>query len=433
MIRPVSTLLLLAALVAACGGGTSSPASVSDETTVTDGGDQADPTDEVLDTVSGGHQVIGKVTDSGGAPIVGAEVSVGVSTTSTADDGFFDLQAAEVGTLTISKPGYTSVELEWDGTQSFLRTTLSPFVVRGLRVGAEAVRTDEAFDALLALADATAVNAFVFDTKQEGGKVLYDTGVTEAHEIGAVAASYDPVARLAQVREHGIYAITRIVTFEDELKASVTPDQQLTGPWLNPTNKSTWEYPLALAAEACQLGFDEIQFDYVRFPSGVVGEGSGQLDLAEDERVAAIAAFLKEAKSRITPLGCAMSADVFGIIVSRPSDQGIGQRPEELSPHLDAISPMVYPSHYSDGWMGFDDPNEHPYDVTADAIDDALPRLAEGAELRPWLQAFWWTDDQIKRSIQAAEDRGVGWILWNAKSSYSAAALPTEAELGSTK
>jgi hypothetical protein len=303
------------------------------------------------------------------------------------------------------------------------------FIVRGLRVGADGARDDAVFEEILALADGTAVNAFVFDTKQEGGKVLYDTGVEEAHEIGAVAASYDPRQRMAQAREHGLYVVTRIVTFEDAIKASATPGQRLTGPWLDPSNEKSWEYPLALAVEACEMGFDEIQFDYVRFPSGVVGEGSGQLDMSEEDRVAAIAGFLEEAKSRITPLGCAMSADVFGITVSHPSDQGIGQRPEELSRHVDVLSPMVYPSHYSDGWMGFDSPNDHPYDVTANAIDDALPRIDPGAELRPWLQAFWWSNEEIRLSIQAAEDRGVGWVLWNARSNYSRAAIPTDSEL----
>ena len=131
-------------------------------------------------------------------------------------------------------------------------------------------------------------------------------------------------------------------------------------------------------------------------------------------------------------MGCVMSADVFGIIVSRPGDQEIGQRPEELSQHVDVFSPMVYPSHYSDGWLGLDDPNEHPYDVTADAIDDALPRLEPGTVLRPWLQAFFWSDQQIRRSIQAAEDRDVGWILWNSRSNYSRDAIPVDAELASS-
>jgi hypothetical protein len=95
------------------------------------------------------------------------------------------------------------------------------------------------------------------------------------------------------------------------------------------------------------------------------------------------------------------------------------------------LSPMVYPSHYSNGWLGFDDPNDHPYDVTADAITDAMPRMAEGSTLRPWLQAFWWTNEQIRSSIQAAEDHDVGWILWNILSNFDAAALPTDAEVGS--
>ncbi|MGH8914302.1 MAG: putative glycoside hydrolase, partial [Acidimicrobiia bacterium] len=134
-------------------------------------------------------------------------------------------------------------------------------------------------------------------------------------------------------------------------------------------------------------------------------------------------------RDRLQPLGCAMSADVFGIIVSAGNDQGIGQRPEELSRHLDAFSPMVYPSHYSPGWLGFDDPNDHPYDVTTGAIEDAQRRIEDGVVLRPWLQSFWWTEEEIRRSIQAAEDHDVGWLLWNAVSNFSRAAIPTDAEL----
>jgi len=87
---------------------------------------------------------------------------------------------------------------------------------------------------------------------------------------------------------------------------------------------------------------------------------------------------------------------------------------------------MVYPSHYTDGWMGLDDPNQHPYDVTSDAIEDGLARIQPGVILRPWLQAFWWSDAQI----QAAEDHDVGWMLWNAVSSFSRASIPTDAEVG---
>jgi hypothetical protein len=132
----------------------------------------------------------------------------------------------------------------------------------------------------------------------------------------------------------------------------------------------------------------------------------------------------------IEPMGCALSADIFGIVVSTPDDQGLGQRPEELSRHLDALSPMIYPSHYSPGWLGYADPNDFPYEVTANAIDAATPRIDVDTALRPWLQGFWWTNAQIRQAIQAAEDRGVGWVLWNVGSSFAAEALPLDSDVG---
>jgi hypothetical protein len=296
-------------------------------------------------------------------------------------------------------------------------------------VAADVAGDDEQFAALLELAADTAINSLVFDTKQEGGRVLYDTAVSAAHEWGAVVNAYDPEERIRQAREAGLYLVTRIVTFEDWFWAEARPDQALTAPWINPTIRSGWEYPLALAEEACALGFDEIQFDYVRFPSGQTAQTSGQLDLSQAERVGAIEGFLETGRQRLHPMGCAISADVFGIVLAAENDQGIGQRPEELTRHLDAFSPMIYPSHYSDGWLGLDEPNDHPYDVTSDAILDGLERIQPGVILRPWLQAFWWTNEQIRRSIQAAEDHDVGWFLWNAVSNFSPSAIPTDAEL----
>ena len=296
--------------------------------------------------------------------------------------------------------------------------------MRGLRVGAAAANDDAHFDRLLRLADTTAVNAFVFDTKQGGGKVLYDTMVDDAHDIGAVDVWYDPAVRLAQTHDRGLYAITRIAVFEDAFRTMAYPDELLAGSWVDPRAESAWVYNIDLAIEACELGFDEIQFDYVRFPAGQTAQVSGQLDLTQAERVGVIEGFLAEARSALEPIGCAVSAAVFAIVVSVPNDQGLGQKPEELSRQIGALSPMVYPSHYGEGWLGFADPNDHPYAVTASAIDDALTRLEPGTRLRPWLQAFWWTNSQIRESIQAAEDRDVGWILWNVRSNFDRDALP---------
>jgi hypothetical protein len=384
--------------------------------------------DQTADATIPLSQLLGKVVDEAGEPVPEAEVAVGEYATFSAADGWFDLMTSP-GQLTIDKPAWVATEGTWDGSPAFTEWAIEPRKVRALRVGAEAAGDDERYAAMLSLADETAINGFVFDTKQEGGKVFYDTGVQDAHDAGAVVHVYDPAERIAQAKEHGLYTITRIVTFEDSYRAEFRPEQAYDGKWINPTKTESWEYPIALAEEACKLGFDEVQFDYVRFPSEEAAQISGQLDMTEEQRTSAIGAFMEEAQGRVHAAGCAMSADVFAIVVSADNDQGIGQTPEALTQHLDAFSPMVYPSHYSPGWLGYDDPNEHPYDVTEDAILDAKERIEPGVVLRPWLQAFWWTNEQIRSSIQAAEDHDVGWILWNAVSNFDREALPTDEEL----
>jgi hypothetical protein len=373
--------------------------------------------------------LIGRVLDTSGKPLHGAIVSVSGVSAMSGPDGFYNLDAPAAGVVTANKPGWVSDEAAWDGTLGLVEINLEPITVRALRVAANAAGDPAQFQRLLDLADETAVNALVFDTKTEGGMVLYDTRVALAHEMGAVRDTYDPVELIAKAKEHGLYTITRIVSFDDAIKGDKYPSHAIAGRWIDPRIRDAWTYNLDLAVEACELGFDEIQLDYVRFPSGEAVKISGQLDMSQEERVGAVAAYIAAARSLLHPLGCSVSADIFAIVVSASNDQGIGQRPEELSAQLDALSPMVYPSHYSDGWLGYADPNEHPYDVTADALDDSLRRIEPGRQLRPWLQSFWWTPQQIRRSIQAAEDRGVGWMLWNIESDYSRSSIPTDAEL----
>ncbi len=422
--------MLSFALVAACtgapgGGGvniTETLPSTSSTTTTT-----------VTTTTTTQHPAVnvsGRVTRDDGTPVPRAFVEMGEMRSLTGPDGWFSFQTTASGTITVSKPGWSNAEIGWEEGSAFYRAVIEPGTIRGIRVAAEAAQSDQFFAGLLALTDDTVVNALVFDTKQEGGRVLYDTGVSDAHRIGAVEEFYDPIERIAQAHERGLYTITRIVTFEDARRAAAYPEERLVGQWLDPVAPGARSYSLELAEEACAIGFDEIQFDYVRYPSGSTAERSGQRDLTQDQRVDAIASFLREARQLLHPMGCAVSAAVFGIVVSSPNDQGIGQMPETVSPQVDALSPMVYPSHYSPGWLGFEDPNDHPYDVTADALASASRRMADGSELRPYLQAFWWSNQQIRRSIQAAEDAGTGWMLWNIMSNFDPAAIPTEAELG---
>ena len=283
------------------------------------------------------------------------------------------------------------------------------------------------FDELLAQAERSTVNAFVFDTKTEAGNVLYDTEVAFANEIGAVRAVYDPVALIAEAKAHDLYTVTRIVTFEDDRWASARPDAGLGGTWMNAADESNWDYPIALAVEACQLGFDEVQFDYVRFPDGAVARRArGIVPTTIDERTTVISTFLSTARAALADQGCNSSAAIFGIVTASLTDEGIGQTVVDLSPQVDALSPMLYPSHYGRGWMGFADPNDHPGPVIAHALDSAADDMAPGTTMRPWIQAFYYNGTQVQAQINEAEQRGAGWILWNASGNYGDSWLPAE-------
>lgn len=379
----------------------------------------------------------GRVTDAQGNGVADALVRSGEREVLSDAMGSFELVAAIPGPVEVSKLAWETATEEWDGSSGRLVVSLEPFIVRGARVYGSTAASAEEYQRLLDMIEGTAINTLVFDTKEESGAVLYDSQVPDARSTGAVLASYDAAAVLAEAKERGYYTITRIVTFQDGYWAPANPDHAAhnrdTGAvwensrglaWMDPTDREAWEYPLALAVEACRLGFDEIQFDYVRFPSdGDVSVISYDQAVDEETRVATVAAFLTEARTRLHEEGCPVSADIFAIVLSVNDDQGIGQRVEELSTAADALSPMIYPSHYSPGWLGFDEPNDHPSEVVQQALEYGLPRM-EGGILRPWLQAFFYDADQISEEIERAEEHGLGWILWNATSAYEAGWFP---------
>ncbi len=199
----------------------------------------------------------------------------------------------------------------------------------------------------------------------------------------------------------------------------------MAGAWVDATDRDNWAYPLALAEEACDLGFAEIQFDYVRYPAGRTAEiAADRVPATAEDRAAVIGSFLATARERLEPRGCGVSAAIFGIVMSSETDEGIGQTVEAVSASVDAVSPMLYPSHYGPGWLGFADPNDHPGPVIADALDDGIPRLSEPIQMRPWIQAFYYNGAQIGAQIDEAESRGAGWLLWNASGRYRDDWLP---------
>ncbi len=387
--------------------------------------------------------LVGRVLDREGDPLEHAVLTSGSVSISTDPAGRFDASALPPGRVTVSRPAFATRSFEWDGRSPWTTIRLAPKTVRGIHVAGWVAASNSGFQRMLDVGAASSVNALVIDIKNENGRVYHRSTVPRVAEIGAQAAeTFDLAERTDHAHAQGFTVITRIVTFQDPLAAATYPswavlDTETGAPldnggqvFLDPTDSAPREYALALAEEACAAGVDEVQFDYIRFPDG--GTDHARFDGPADPagRQAAITAFLEEARSRLLPMGCATAADIFGWITNTPTEGGIGQQFEAISAAVDVVSPMIYPSHYSSGWYGFANPNDHPAAVVTFASRDALQRMdGSPVVLRPWLQDFWYTPDQVRDQIVAVDGLDLGWMLWNIRSEFSVGGIPLTPEL----
>lgn len=299
--------------------------------------------------------------------------------------------------------------------------------------------------AALRLLDQSDLDALVIDVKGDRGWVPYRSEVALAAQVGAqkVITVHDMTGLLASLKARGIYTIARVVAFKDDPLARARPDLALRNgdgaiwadreglAWTDPYRSEVRAYLFSLAEEAARLGFDEIQFDYVRFPDGP-GPVYSKPN-TEANRVAAITGFLSEAARRLAPYNVFVAADLFGYVLWNKNDTEIGQRLEDLAPHLDYISPMLYPSGFKYGIPGYRNPLDHPAAMVDLSLRNAQKRTGLPAlRFRPWLQAFRdyafdgrvFGADAIGAQIRAAEAFGSnGWMLWNPRNVYSDAGL----------
>jgi hypothetical protein len=284
------------------------------------------------------------------------------------------------------------------------------------------------------------LNTLEIDVKDERGYVGFVTGgVPLARRVGAARPYYKPFQLARRVHAAGLYLIGRVVTFEDPALAERRPAlavKTTSGTiwhtraglsWTNPYDRRVWDYNVAIAVAAARAGFDEIQFDYVRFPS------DGDLSIIRypgphpQPMNATIPAFAAYAEQRIHGAGARISVDVFGLSATR--DQGIGQRPRAISRFVDAVYPMAYPSHYTPGEFGVSDPNAKPLETVAYTMRDFRRALrGRRAKLVPWLQDFslgrpYALADVRAQIIAARAAHAHGFMLWNAAGVYTAAAL----------
>ena len=354
-----------------------------------------------------------------------------------------DAAAGETAVLAGASPaamfGFPAIE---DGVARVKR----PAVMKGLYLNAYAAGSQAKLDRLIGIANRTEINTFVIDVK-EGGEVSYQSRVPLVNAIGADRNYISDVRGvLRKLRENGIYPVARIVVFKDGPLSKARPDwavQHVNGGdwldrdgyrWVDSFNRNVWDYNIAIAREALELGFSEVQWDYVRFPDvpgtlmrqGVwpAAEGRSKADGIRD--------FLIYSQEQLAKYDVDITADVFGLTTSAGTDMGIGQLWEKMADVADGLLPMVYPSHYARGSYGIAHPNASPYETVKTALQHAVRRNAK-VENPPtviaWLQDFTlgpprYDASYVRAQIDAVYDAGLkDWVLWHPGSNYSVEAL----------
>jgi hypothetical protein len=398
--------------------------------------------------------VSGRVLDQERKPVAGASVVVRGTETRTDADGAYKLeQVPPDATLLVKMPGFEKVRVM--PTKGTVETVLRPHAIKATYltyygVGDRGIRTR-----VLDLTSRTELNAVVIDVKGDRGWILYRTEVEPAIAAGAQgpATLRDFDGLMADFKARGIYTIARIVTFKDNILATSRPDLAVidtrTGKpwidneklaWVDPFREEVWAYNIAIAQEAIRRGFDEIQFDYVRFPTdGKLGAAKYAKPNSKETRLLAVAAFLEKARRELGASGAFVAADLFGYTAFNENDTDIGQRIEELAPHLDYICPMVYPSGYHKGIPGHPNPVLVPYKVVHESVR-LIRKRAGGtpARVRPWLQDFKdyafdrriFGVSEVQAQIRGSDDAGgVGWMLWNPRNDYTGSALRAKSDL----
>jgi hypothetical protein len=323
----------------------------------------------------------------------------------------------------------------------------APAIIRGIYLNAYAAGSKNRLSKLLGIADSTEINTFVIDVKDEKG-MRYRTSLPLQQQIGGEVTMSNLKAVVDTVEAHGVWTVARIVVFKDPMLSQARPQWSIKNPdgalwrdkagntWVSAWDPNVWEYNIQIAEEVLKAGFDEVQFDYVRFPEPFPSLPRQIHPNEKGDRTEAIVAFLEKAKPRIRALGGVMSADLFGLSPNDPKDVQIGQQWERIMAHADHVLPMTYPSHYLPTHLkGIPRPNEMPYETVFASVGMGVIRAdrmrAEGkpaARIIPWLQAFsapWVTKnfpygtEQAAAQIRAVHDVGLeDWIFWHPGSKY---------------
>lgn len=391
----------------------------------------------ILVTTPGHAQLTGRIVDAlSGEPVSGAVVTWGNQEVRSGEDGWFTHPQAE-DRIRVRAAGYRRFDAPAsDGCD----ISLQPFAPKAVYLSFWGIGAAVLRDPALDLIASSELNALVIDVKGDRGQVPYPSEVKLAHQIGAdkLHTVSQPQRLLARLKAQGIYTIARIVTFKDNLLAEAHPEWAVKTAdgelwrdreglaWVDPFNPEVWAYNAALAVEAARLGFDEIQFDYVRFPD----QGGAVFSFEADEasRVFAISRFLHYARRQLRCYNVFLAADIFGYVCWNRNDTDIGQRLEDLADEVDYLSPMLYPSGFQYGVGDYRNPVANPYEIVYLSLKQGGQRSGlDRRRFRPWLQAFRdyafdhrsFGPTAVGAQTRAAESFGSsGWMLWNPRNVY---------------
>jgi hypothetical protein len=380
-------------------------------------------------------------------------------------DGAFQLDGVpEQGFIQVLAPGYRKQVIEIKPGSVPGTIKLEPFFSKSLYVTAAVASNQDLLMKYFDIIDTTELNAIVIDLKSDLrddlGLVYYDSQVPIVKELHTSKPYMDLPTILAEAKKRGIYTIARVHIFShDNILAETKPEwaakdrsnggvfADYPGPgihydWLDPWNRNVWDYNIQLAVEAAHMGFDEINYDYIRFPSlEFAASDKDRLQLSKpdatsEEKFANIVEMLKQSQTAINGAGAYLSVDVFGVAAWEPSNL-IGQDIGRMGQYTDYVCPMVYPSHFWVGALNFDNPAQHPYEIVLDSLQKGEKQIGDKrALMRPWLQDFtltWVPKDQIveygpsevRAQIKAVTDFGHagGWMLYDSANDYTVDAL----------
>ncbi|MCC6639292.1 putative glycoside hydrolase [Candidatus Falkowbacteria bacterium] len=314
--------------------------------------------------------------------------------------------------------------------------------VQALYLTAHTAGNRESLDKILRIIDTTPLNALVIDIKDYTGNIYFDTQFSLPHELGIVKPVLGDLKGLIDyLHSKDIYVIARQTVFQDPALAQSKPEWALADVdggdwkdwkgvgWVDMSMTQVWDYNIALAKDAITFGFDEINFDYIRFPSdGPIKDMKFQNYDGSFPKHEIVTGFFARLHNELKDEPAWLSGDLFGLTTVRRDDMSIGQLLESASPYFDYIMPMTYPSHYPKGYNKFENPAEHPYEILFEAVKVANERIQavpnNKATIRPWIQDFdigaVYDRAKVQAQIQAIKDAGGdGYASWNARNVYS--------------